>query len=163
MPIIKTCTNCHIKKPESDFFLRDLASNVRHSSCKSCYGRKRLTYAESHYKRYGDEYRARALIRKKLIKERLQELLIEYLRDKSCEMCGFDDIRALDFDHIDPASKNFGIARAISNGCAWNKILLEIEKCRILCANCHRIRTAKQYNWRKWRLGGAVTQRSAKP
>lgn len=81
---------------------------------------------------------------------------------KGCEHCGIDDIRVLDFDHLDPKLKSFSIARAINESYSWDKILEEIKKCRILCANCHRIRTAEQYNWRKWRLGRVVRQDSAK-
>jgi hypothetical protein len=33
----------------------------------------------------------------------------------------------------------------------WSRVLLEIEKCDVRCANCHRRRTAQQYGWRKAR------------
>ena len=45
----------------------------------------------------------------------------------------------LDFDHV--RDKEFGISRAIQNGTSLDKIVKEIEKCEIVCANCHRIRT----------------------
>ncbi len=105
-----------------------------------------------HYAKYGDQYRTRARIRKAAIKKLRQEQLYNYMKNKSCENCGFSDIRALDFDHIDATAKRFGIARAIASCYAWEEVLLEIQKCRILCSNCHRIRTAEQYNWRKGRL-----------
>ena len=104
-----------------------------------------------HYAKYGDSYRLRARIRKAAIKMTRQDQLYEYMAGKSCEQCGIDDIRVLDFDHTDPADKKFSIARAINDCYAWEEILQEIKKCRILCSNCHRIRTAKQYNWRKGR------------
>ncbi len=62
----------------------------------------------------------------------------------SCEICGFDGHpKALDFHHIDPAGKLFGIGKFI-NGRQCTKenqgiIVDEIKKCKILCANCHRI------------------------
>lgn len=73
--------------------------------------------------------------------------MLIYLNDKECTVCGYKDIRALEFDHIDPKTKSFSIARAVTDGYSWEKILLEIQKCRIVCANCHKITTAKQYNW----------------
>jgi hypothetical protein len=82
--------------------------------------------------------------------------MAEYMIDKGCEQCGIDDIRVLDFDHLDPKLKSFGIARAINASYSWEKIQEEIKKCRILCANCHRIRTAEQYSWRK----GALAEKS---
>lgn len=36
---------------------------------------------------------------------------------------------------------------------SWDEILDEIKKCEVVCANCHRIRTAKQFNWYSWIKG----------
>jgi hypothetical protein len=100
-----------------------------------------------HYQRYGEQYRERAKIRRAKIKKILQTKMLEYLHDKSCQFCGENDPRVLDFDHIDPKQKSIGIARAITNGIDWDRILKEIQKCRILCANCHRKHTAEQQGW----------------
>lgn len=110
-----------------------------------------------HYKKYGDAYRTRARVRKATQKTDRQNLLYKYLENEKCVLCGFDDMRALDFDHINPSLKKFGISRAVNDGYCWDKILKEIEKCRILCANCHRIETAKQQNWKKH---GALAEKS---
>ena len=58
-----------------------------------------------------------------------------------------DDIRVLDFDHIDPETKSYGIAKGLHAIKSWQNILIEIEKCQILCANCHRIKTSEHQNW----------------
>jgi hypothetical protein len=50
----------------------------------------------------------------------------------------------LDFDHI--RDKEFGISRAIQNGTSLDKIIKEIEKCEIVCSNCHRKRTYERQN-----------------
>lgn len=57
----------------------------------------------------------------------------------SCERCGFDDTRAIDFHHIDPKEKVFNISRAARRGFSQEKIKAEIAKCTPLCSNCHRI------------------------
>ncbi len=111
---------------------------------------------KEHYAKYGDAYRERAKLRKRAMKQLRQNQLYTYLSDKRCEECGFDDIRVLDFDHTNPEEKRFSIARAINECYAWDEIVVEIKKCRILCSNCHRIRTAEQFNWRKWRVGRGV-------
>ncbi len=59
--------------------------------------------------------------------------------------CGEDDIIVLDFDHRDQKTKKFNLAEAISGGISMSRIKTEIEKCDIVCANCHRRRTAKQF------------------
>lgn len=53
-----------------------------------------------------------------------------------CKLCGYKAyIQALEFHHLDPLQKDF----AISGGShSWVKIQSEIEKCVLLCANCHR-------------------------
>jgi hypothetical protein len=48
----------------------------------------------------------------------------------------------MDFDHRDPKTKRMNIAALI--GCRLDKILAEIAKCDLICANCHRIRTRRR-------------------
>ena len=55
-----------------------------------------------------------------------------------CTKCGFAHPAALDFHHEDPSEKEYNINRLISNG-QFKKAEAELEKCIVLCANCHRI------------------------
>lgn len=146
---MKRCTVCNTEKDKTLFYIKNKESGKLHSQCKVCYAHKRKLFQEAHYAKYGDAYRERARIRATHIKRLRQDKLYEYLKDKSCSVCGFSDIRALDFDHIDPDGKRFSIARAINERYSWDEIAKEIKKCRILCSNCHRIRTAEQFGWRK--------------
>jgi hypothetical protein len=55
-----------------------------------------------------------------------------------CVICGYDKHPGvLDFHHIDPSTKSFGIS---SGGLSrsWVKIEAELKKCILVCANCHR-------------------------
>lgn len=65
---------------------------------------------------------------------------------KSCIDCGYNKhLFALDFDHLPEFPK---ICNISSNQClSWSKekIDLEIAKCELVCANCHRIRTYNRY------------------
>lgn len=56
----------------------------------------------------------------------------------SCMECGESHPATLDFHHRDPATKEYNVARLLSTTMARKKILAEIEKCDVLCANCHR-------------------------
>jgi hypothetical protein len=49
----------------------------------------------------------------------------------------------LEFDHLDAEGKSFNIGAAVPYR-NWNSILAEIEKCEVVCANCHRRRTARR-------------------
>ncbi|AEW47723.1 putative HNH endonuclease 2 [Bacillus phage BCU4] len=61
---------------------------------------------------------------------------IEYKGGK-CSICGYDRCRwALEFHHINPEDKEFGISDG--NTRSWDKVKVELDKCILLCANCHR-------------------------
>lgn len=70
----------------------------------------------------------------------------EYLLAHPCVDCRESDIRCLEFDHRDPSTKVCAVSKMISDQRAWPDILAEIEKCDVRCANCHRRRTAEQFN-----------------
>ena len=62
---------------------------------------------------------------------------IREIKERSkCAHCGMADWRCLDFHHKNPKQKEF----AVSSGLGFSKkrVLKEIKKCIILCANCHR-------------------------
>jgi hypothetical protein len=61
---------------------------------------------------------------------------------KGCADCGFNSHpAALDFDHLPGTIKLFDIGNAAGRWTPWDLVLLEIAKCEVVCANCHRIRT----------------------
>lgn len=68
---------------------------------------------------------------------RLRERVLEYKGSK-CEICGYDKCKqALEFHHLVKEDKLF----SISSNCAtysWEKVREEVDKCILLCANCHR-------------------------
>lgn len=57
----------------------------------------------------------------------------------SCKHCGNNDVRVLDFHHRDKDGKEVGISHIRARGWGDKRILQEIAKCEVLCANCHRI------------------------
>lgn len=61
---------------------------------------------------------------------------VEYLGGK-CKKCGFDKyMSALDFHHINELEKD--IKFKSSRQWSWNKLRQELDKCILLCSNCHR-------------------------
>lgn len=56
-----------------------------------------------------------------------------------CIECGHSDYRVLDFHHLDPGKKTVGVSRAVVQRWSAERILAEISKCVVLCANCHRL------------------------
>lgn len=107
------CTCCHRKKTASE----QLRYNV-------------LT-DESTWKESKNRY----------YKSRIVKQLLKYLEGKSCVQCGECDPVALDFDHLDPSIKHDTISNMISSCHSWAKIERELNKCQVLCANCHKLKT----------------------
>ncbi len=87
-------------------------------------------------RKYAD--RREALI-KAVVKRRkkVKSLSVEYKGGK-CQICGYHKCDgALELHHIDPTQKSFGIgAKGYTR--SWEKVRTELDKCALLCANCHR-------------------------
>jgi hypothetical protein len=66
---------------------------------------------------------------------KLQAWLNEMKVNSGCVRCGEKDIRCLVFHHI--RDKSYGISQMAHRGFAKETILAELEKCIVLCANCH--------------------------
>jgi len=57
-------------------------------------------------------------------------------KGSACSVCGYSKcIAALEFHHPDPAGKDFGISGKTRS---WERIKAELDKCELVCANCHR-------------------------
>lgn len=55
-----------------------------------------------------------------------------------CQICGEQDAVCLDFHHRDPTEKDISVGDAASRGWSKERVLAEMAKCDVLCANCHR-------------------------
>lgn len=56
---------------------------------------------------------------------------------KCCEECGESAPECLHFHHVDPQRKELELSHAVNRGWSRIRILAEVAKCRVLCANCH--------------------------
>jgi len=78
--------------------------------------------------------------RKRVMKEKL--LCVK--GQKECTNCGYSKSCSLDFHHVD--EKNFSLSSYIFDRLKipWETVLIEIDKCSVLCRNCHRINHYEQ-------------------
>lgn len=84
-----------------------------------------------------DEYDVSWELRRKAYSRRraLRERSVDYKGGK-CEICGYSRcLSALEFHHPNPIDKEFNISDRISS---FEAIQSELDKCHLLCANCHR-------------------------
>ena len=78
--------------------------------------------------------------------DRKIEFLQKHKMEKGCSVCGYNEIpQALEFDHIDRSKKKFGMNKAWKY--KWSTIMEELEKCVVLCANCHRKKTVEDKDY----------------
>jgi hypothetical protein len=106
-----------------------------HVWCKKC----QREYSREHYqqnktahnrRRYRNTYGSRQAIRTRL----------NALKNNPCEDCGVTyPPYVMHFDHL--RDKRFSISDALSTGQSWSLIEVELEKCDLVCANCHAERT----------------------
>ena len=76
-------------------------------------------------------------------KAKRRQLIAQYKLDRGCAICGYNGHPdALDFDHLPGTSKKAAVSQMYRS--AWYEVVKEIEKCQILCANCHRIISAQR-------------------
>src|SRR2546423_131239 len=70
-------------------------------------------------------------------REKVRLMAVSY-KGGNCQVCGYDRcIEALEFHHLDPMQKDFGISHKGYTR-SWEKVKEEADKCILLCANCHR-------------------------
>lgn len=125
-PETQKCSQCGIEKELNLFHKCKQSKNGYRKQCKQC----RIYICKKDY--------STNLIRWKRRDEKATNFLWE-LKNKPCADCGntYHPV-CMDFDHRDPSKKVSDIAKLRHN----KKILSEeIEKCDIVCSNCHRLRT----------------------
>jgi hypothetical protein len=80
-----------------------------------------------------------------------QNFITEYLAANPCVDCGEADPVVLEFDHV-RGQKRKVMSTLVAEGYSLKAIKEEIAKCDVVCANCHRRRTAHRGNFYKIRL-----------
>lgn len=107
--------------------------------------------AEYHRNYYANRSPEAKLRKQTLQKERTHRNILalrEYKAKVGCMICCENDPIVLDFDHREQSDKSLQLGDACKRGYSLEKLLAEAEKCDVLCANCHRRRTAQQLGWR---------------
>src|SRR5208282_531765 len=96
---------------------------------------KRRLASKRSYEKHKEAKRQRALEARR----RNRDFLQTYKASKGCARCSIRDSRVLEFHHV--GEKEINVARAAGLGWSLERLMTEIEKCIVLCANCHRIET----------------------
>jgi hypothetical protein len=134
---MKHCNKCNTDKEELEFSIK---GSGRSTICKECHRR----YTRNHYQNNKQYYRDRSLLYQPVVKREVSEYVTR-LKSRPCMDCKqiFHPC-VMDFDHL--RDKYMDVSEMICRRHSLKNIKLEIEKCDIVCSNCHRIRTYKRLN-----------------
>ena len=124
------CMSCGRELPITDFVFKDKKHNRRAPRCKDCDREdKRISYAK-HYENNREKFIQR--------RKEFESSNKDFARERKkcgCLIYGEKDIACLDFHHL--GDKEFTISSEMRNK-SKEAIQAEIDKCVVLCANCHR-------------------------
>jgi hypothetical protein len=138
------CTKCGLEKDISEFSW-SIAGIKRHSRCKACRSEERSEYYERH-KVKELEYKWDRQQRKR---EEARAFVEEYKRNHPCMDCQTTDTMVLSFDHV-RGIKKMDISQMVNQGYSLGAIQAEIEKCEVVCLNCHykreKVRRGTKYS-----------------
>jgi hypothetical protein len=137
----RTCTKCFLQKPIEEFGWKDRTINKRHAVCKECTAKRS---SEWYYKNR-EHHIENASANSRSYRKQAGEFIYQYLLTHPCVDCGEKDPIVLEFHHT--GDKEDDIASLVGRGHSLEKIKVEIEKCEVLCGNCHKRRTAKERGW----------------
>src|ERR1700744_5043648 len=141
---MKTCSKCKQEKSTASFGKRTNAPDGLQAHCKQC----RSEYQKKWYADAPSIQKQRVTAAARKNRAEARAIVRKHLSTHPCIDCGETDIVVLEFDHRDPAEKTQSIAAMFRD--SWiiiQKLMIEIAKCDIRCANCHRRRTAQQFGW----------------
>lgn len=80
--------------------------------------------------------------RTRLYQVELRDRVAQMKLDVGCADCGYKEHpEALGFDHLPGFIKTANVSKLVQKNATWEKIQLEIEKCQVVCNNCHAVRT----------------------
>jgi hypothetical protein len=136
----RRCSRCQQELPTGLF--------NRHPSglqwyCRPCF--------RSYYEDDRSHHQARSSALKERRVDQARAFVTGYLTEHACTDCDVHDPVILEFDHV--GAKSRAISDMVCRGTAVDRIRAEVAKCEVVCANCHRRRTARRAGWARLDLG----------
>ena len=113
---MRSCKDCGKEQPVEEFPLAGKVKGVQYYRhlCTQCYSKQKTKASNTRM----DKFR-------------------EYKKTLKCERCGYDDHRALEFHH--PNDDKEYTPCVVARRKSWENVMKELNKCEVLCSNCHRI------------------------
>lgn len=135
----RICYACKVEKDlETNFYTHPYGKGGYQGKCKKCILAERK-----------DQYAKNPELKKQQVKElrqRNQQFIWDFYSTHPCVDCGENDPIVLELDHV-RGKKLAGVSQLVHNTRSLKVIEDEIAKCEVVCANCHRRRTADTQGW----------------
>ena len=133
---MRTCTRCTLEKPDEDFYRVKASKSGFDTWCKQCKNKASIDWAKKNTERSKEN--VGKYLKKRQTKRRE---VLNSLKSVPCSDCGNSfPPYCMDFDHVPERGEKLGaVATMWSYG--EETFLAEINKCDVVCSNCHRIRT----------------------
>lgn len=126
---MKKCSHCKEEKLETEFYFRNRKLGILQYACKLCTS----VQGRAQYQRNTEHVKTKSKHNKRLRRS-------NYISSKvvlQCCRCEEDYSSCMEFHHLDPSVKDFEISSKVHN-CTREALRLELSKCIVVCANCHR-------------------------
>jgi hypothetical protein len=136
----KTCSTC--KRNDVEFGKNRAHKDGLDNVCRGCASAYRKAWRINHKERESEN----ASKGRKARKNSLRIYALRYAKQHGCADCGETDPVVLEFDHVKGSKRN-EISYMINATVSLQTLKTEIAKCEIRCSNCHKRKTAEQFNW----------------
>ena len=139
---MKQCATCGEFKNESEYNWRNKLLGKRWGTCRDCQSEQKKKWCENNRERH-----VANMYEQRLSKQDVgREYIWNHLSTHPCVDCGQSYPAVLEFHHV-RGVKRKEVTRLVRDGYSIKTIQKEIDKCDVVCANCHKLRTYKD-SWR---------------
>lgn len=126
----KLCPHCKEIKPVNEFNHSKRTKDGYDYRCKQCQNLSNKSWCKRNWFDKIKQQNQRC--------KDLTDKIRIYKQTHGCYYCNENTPCCLDLHHLDPSVKEINPSCMASNGWGWNRMLKELDKCIVVCANCHR-------------------------
>ncbi len=135
------CGKCKKTLPVSEFSFKNKTLGIRASSCVTCQN----IASKRHYQLNREKYISKSLAKRKELSGWFYSVILDKYKN-GCITCGERNPIKLSCHHRNPKEKLFDLSSSFHRK-GKKQILLELDKCDVVCMNCHAEITAKEQNF----------------
>ena len=127
---MKTCSICKEEKTLDCYNKNRGKKDGLNTICRECSNARSKQYYASN-----SEHHKKVIAQRNRCIRKNNRSKLDAFKVQGCSLCNEKDVCCLDFHHVSE-DKDYAVSNMV--GLSWKKILEEISKCILVCANCHR-------------------------